>query len=294
MRYLLALLAACIAGTGAFAQPQMGTGDYTSLSLEAGSFRGSFDGTIERLSGGAKITLRSNSAGVPPLPIQANTMTFDWPAGQGTPNAILMEGGVEIRHPQATVTAQRAEWSFEKGTLVFTGNPVMSNEFVKEMRGESMVLDFNTGGIDVVGVSVREMPLNMPRTAGGGAAADPSLLAESDITDLTGLLGTLKTQARADAPSPGRQLFSQLDADMQGVLLNTPTENLVGQKSLIVTQLNGVLRGPGLYNEAAFAGVALDARARELLDASSRTPEEQTRLNRLLLSAAYPDYVRGV
>ena len=50
--------------------------------------------------------------------------------------------------------------------------------------------------------------------------------------------------------------------------------------------------GPeGPPRRAAWKGRALGEEAQKLVAAEKRSPEEQTRLNRLLLNAAYPELV---
>lgn len=293
-RTLLFLILLGLAG-GAPGQEEGNLGGYNAMQIErVGRFRGSFDGTIgiREMTDGVRITLVSDDPALQPLPIRANIMRFTWPEGTDTPTAIIMEGNVEVQHPQASVKADRAEWDFEKGELVFTGNPIMNSDTVKGLRGNKMVINFNENYFDVIDMQAESsVPLRRPGTAGVPTETDPSMLTQEDVKDWKGLVTILKAQARAETPSPGRQIAAKLDPDIQGALMNATVDGLVGEKATLLKQLNNVLGKPGFYDEAAFAGVQIPEEANTLMAQESLDRSGQIRLNRLLLQAAYPEYI---
>lgn len=275
---------------GAAGAQEAGLGDlggYTAMRIDkVGLLRGSFDGRIEKMTEGVRITLLSEDPNVEPLPIRARAMFFVWPEDSAQPTAITMKGNVEIQHPEATLTADEAEWDFKKGELVFSGNPVMNSERLKDMHGAEMVIDMEKKTFEVRDVYIKELPIGSP--------ADPALLTEEDVTDWAGWLETLKGQASGEIPSPGRQLTAQLDPKLQTAMSSVPTENLVRQRKDVLDYVNAVIKKPGLYEDAAWEGINLGEETRTLLAKEALEPTEQTRLNRLLLVAAYPQYIKPI
>ncbi len=252
-----------------------------------GKMVGGFNGTLKQMSGGVSIVLESDDPNLKPLPIRADSMTFQWTEGKNTPDVIVLEGNVAIEHPQATVTAERAEWNFDRSEVVFTGHPVMNSERVKDLRCDRMVLNFEKNTFEVVNASVKEVAIRA-ETEGTAPA-----LAESQIKDFKGLLSAMQKEARGERPSPGKRLVSLLDADMQSALLNATPEMLEKQKGAILKVLNRLLQKPNLYDAQSWESVTLPAEAKELLALPQRTPAQTVQLNRLLLQAAYPQYLTG-
>lgn len=292
----LQLLACALLWAGATTAQQTATmGDYDSISIDKfGVLKANFNGSLERLGNGVQITLKSSKEGVKPLPISAGNMNFTWPDGASTPTAIVMEGGVKIQHPQGTVSAQRAEWNFDKNTLEFSGNAAMSSEMFKELKSEKMILNLSTGEFEASGAgSLSEIQIGAAAPGGkGGGASSPDLLNASDVSDWEGLLKTLKEQGAAAGNSPGKQILAQLDAQTRSVLTNTPPADLAKDPTLLVKQFNNVLRQPKLYSAEAWNGVGIGEEAEKLLAKKERTGNEQIRLNRLLLKAAYPEHIK--
>lgn len=265
-----------------------GAGGYSAMKIErVGKMVGGFNGTLKQMSGGVSIVLESDDPNLKPLPIRADSMTFQWTEGKNTPDVIVLEGNVAIEHPQATVTAERAEWNFDRSEVVFTGHPVMNSERVKDLRGDRMVLNFEKNTFEVVNASVKEVAIRA-ETEGTAPA-----LAESQIKDFKGLLSAMQKEARGERPSPGKRLVSLLDADMQSALLNATPEMLEKQKGAILKVLNRLLQKPNLYDAQSWESVTLPAEAKELLALPQRTPAQTVQLNRLLLQAAYPQYLTG-
>jgi len=262
-------------------------GGYTTMEIEAGNMKGNFaTGAIEEMTGGVRIKLLSDDPKLKDLPISATTMRFTWAEGRTTPSTIIMEKNVSVQHPDASVTADRAEWNFDTGELVFSGNPEVNNDRLKGLRGDKMTLNIKTNTFEVSQVRADQVPLQTP--AGAGESAPKDLLRVSDIKDWQQLIDTIKQQAKADSPSPGKQIVSRMSAQNQQLLLTLDTALLLERKEDILKLINDLLRKPGLYSKAAWAGITLPDEATQLLAAGPLDTAAQTRQNRLLLEAAYP------
>ena len=126
---------------------------YSSMDYKAGYMESSFDGKIEKMSDGVKITLKSDDAAKKPLPITSREVKFSWPEKGGSqPSKIVIEGKVVVEHPDASVHAEKAEWDFEKGILTFTGSPVMKSPKMPDgIEAQKVVLNFNDGRVQVYG-----------------------------------------------------------------------------------------------------------------------------------------------
>ena len=297
-RYILTgcLMALCAAG--AMAQDKQdnaadgGMGGYSSMEIDAGLMKGNFaTGAIDELADGVKIRLLSDKPDTKPLPIRAKNMKFTWTEGRTTPDRILMEGNVEVEHPDASITAERAEWNFETGDLVFTGNPVVNNDKIKGLRGEKMRLNVKNNTFEVMRVRADQVPLQSGDAAGGVSKNDPSLLRESDIKDWGALIDILREEGKSSTATPGKQLLSQISNDNRQLLMSLDKNVLVQRKEDMLKLVNSVLRSTKLYNADAWQGKTLPEEAQKLVAAEKRTAEEQTRLNRLLLSTAWPALV---
>ncbi|MCK5862219.1 MAG: hypothetical protein KAH38_07030, partial [Candidatus Hydrogenedentes bacterium] len=189
-------------------------GGYTSMEIEAGHMKGNFaSGAIEEMSGGVRIRLDSEDTEVQSLPISANSMRFKWEEGRTTPTTIIMEGSVDVQHPDASITAERAEWNFDTGQLVFSGNPEVNNDRMKGLRGEKMSLNLKTNTFEVTQVRADQVPLQTPNASKSPASKDK--INVQDITDWKQLIDAIKAQAQADAPSPGKQILSQMEPQNQ-------------------------------------------------------------------------------
>lgn len=268
-------------------------GGYNAMRIDSvGMLEGGFDGTIQRMTDGVSITLIADDPELQNLPIRAGRMDFTWPAGASTPTVIIMEGNVQIDHPQASVTAQRAEWDFEQGELTFTGNPVMRSEQVKEMRGERMVLNFEKNSFQVSGARVSELPLRSPGGGGtGDAPSNPELLQSADIADWSGLISAMKSEAGADGATPGKQILGFLGTSERSQFDQAPVELLLQNQGMVLQAINQALQQGSFFSAEAWADSSMPEEARTLLDQSERSAEETARMNRLLLQAAYPQYI---
>lgn len=277
---------------------QGGAEGYAKMSVKADTMTGNMNtGRPEKLAGGVEIVLISADGSKPNLPIKANTVTFSWKDGQTTPASIAMQGNVDIRHPDAHIRAQRADWNMLSGDLVFTGNPVLESEEFEELKAGEIRINLATGRYELSnGVEVKEMPIQGGEDDGGssGGADIPGLLTEADITDWAAFLNTIKEQAQAEGENPGKQIMSRLGEKPRGMLLGTDTQVLLGAKGQVLEQLNGVLRRGGMFKRSAWAGIPLTEEIEQLLDIPNQTPEQQVRQNRLLVHAAYPNLVKGL
>ena len=191
------------------------------------------------MTDGVRITLLSDDPEMKPLPIRAQSMHFTWPEGAGTPQAIVMDGNVEIQHPQASVSAAHAEWDFNKGELVFSGNPVMNNDRVKGLHGEVMILNFEANTFEVRKVTAEEVPIQSTGASGPSSSLLPQ---RRRCARRWRPYRPHENDAAANKPSPGKQVLAQVDPDLRSVLMNASTEALVAQKAVLIKQLNKVLQ----------------------------------------------------
>lgn len=132
------------------AKPMSG---YTMMDYAGGYMELSFEGKVDTMSDGVKITLRSEDPEKKPLPITARSVKFNWPEkGGDQPSSIVLEGKVVVEHPEASVHAEKAEWDFEKGVLTFTGSPSMKSPKMPDgIDAEKVVLNFSDGRVRVFG-----------------------------------------------------------------------------------------------------------------------------------------------
>ena len=268
-----------------------GLGGYDAIDIEAGHFVGNFDGRIDELDGGVKIRLVSDNPDKPPLPIKASHVKFDWPEdGGGSPSRIVLQGNVVIEHPEATVRSEKADWDFGKGILVITGNPVMATEQVPELRGEKILLNFNTGRFEVEGGKAQRIRLS-PNGSASGAKSPSYSLRVSDIRDWPAFLTRIRKEAGADEPSPGKRVVSLLDTKTRAAVENMPIDVLLEDKDALLKAINPVITNPKLYDKDAWNGVALTNDVKALLGQDELSASDRIHLNRALFEAAYPDYV---
>ena len=299
IRIIAATLVATAVLWGAFAQekaPEKASalGVYDALGVEADVLEAGLDGTIQRLEGNVRITLLSDDPEVKPLPISADKVTFTYPEEGGTmPERVLLEGNAVIERPEGTLTADRADWDFDAGILVLTGNPVMNTPTIRDFRGEEIRFDFNANTIKVIKGKIERLDLSGPAT-GKPVAADPSLLKETDVKDWKAFLTMMKEHAGAAGPSPSRRILDLFEPGVKSVFQTAPIEDLLELKGKFLKSLNKLLTRPEFYDESAWKGVAIPDEAASLLKARAERalgPREITRLNRLLLGAAYPELI---
>lgn len=289
--------AVCLLAAAAAAAQEAATdlGGYNAMEIEAGRMKGNFaTGAIEEMTDGVRIRLLSDQPDTKPLPISARSMKFTWSEGKNVPDRILMEGDVQVNHPDASITADRAEWDFNSGALVFSGNPVVNNDRIKGLRGDRMTLNLKTNTFEVSRVRADQVPLQAGDAAAGTGGGGAGGLSESDITDWNGLIAVLREQGGAQASSPGQRILSLLEQDERSLLMTLDTSVLLKRKGDMLKLINRLLRRPDFYSAEAWSNTKLPQEAQQLLDRKNElSPEEQARLNRLLLHAAYPDLVKA-
>ncbi len=127
----------------------------------------------------------------------------------------------------------------------------------------------------------------------GSRSTDPSLLREGDVKDWTPLVEDLKKGLDAGMPSPGRRVAGLLNEKLRGYIKNMPTASLLENSDVLRKELNKLFAKPDLYEKEAWKGIVLQEEARELLALPSRRGAQITRLNRLLIEAAWPAAFSG-
>lgn len=282
-RNWLALGAVVLLATAAHAQ----MGGYSSMKIDrAGQIVGNFNGAIEEMSGGVSIVLLSDDPAKGNLPIKADRITFEWAEDGGQPRLIVLTGDVRITHPQADIAAEKAEWNFESGELVFTGNPVMNSPKAQDMRGSRMVLNMEAGTFRVEGVSIDTLPLG--GMTGGGGSGGGGGMSESEIGDWPGFVNALKG---GQAGTPAGHLLSLLDPGARQTLQDTPTDLVVQNKGKLMGQLNKLWAAPQFYNASAWSGVALPEEVKGKLEDPNLEAGERATQNKAAFRAAFAPFM---
>ncbi len=149
--------------------------------------------------------------------------------------------------------------------------------------------------------------------------SDPSEFESDDLLNVPNMAATAMDEAQSDSPfiqtlknglsSRSRQLFEELAQSMQEreALIelkeaepDTKVRDLPTidgeQRSQLVADLNSLVGGASLYDDQSFQEIALNEQADSLLERpfDELNVDEQTRLNRLLIEARFPDDVRKV
>lgn len=280
--------AALLLALSVAAQTESSMGGYSSMEIEAGVMKGNFaTGAIDELTGGVRIRLLSDEPGLDPLPIEAGKMTFTWTKGRTTPTTIVMETKVKVKHPDAEISAGRAEWNFDTGELIFSGDPVVNSERLKGLRGERMVLNLKTNTFEVTQVRADQVPLHGAGDA-SGASSNPDEIRAGDIKDWTALIDAIKAEAASESDSPGRQILEQMPESNRKLLMTMETSQLVERKEDILRLFNGVLSASNFYKPEAWKGKPLSDEIQKLIGTEGLDKAGQARLNRLLIEAAYP------
>jgi ABC-type glycerol-3-phosphate transport system permease component len=124
-------------------------------------------------------------------------------------------------------------------------------------------------------------------------------LMPGEVRDWPGLARRILEAGRADAPSPGRRIWTLLDEPGRALLAGVAAAPAVTdeQEDALLGALNRVLARRDLDDAVAFAHVAASQDARRLLERprAGLSPGQVVRLNRALLEAAYPQLVsRGL
>lgn len=224
------------------------------------------------------------------LKIQAETVDFVY--GQedsDQPSRILLEGGVHITNRDNIIRSEKADVDFQSGMAVFTGNPVMNTEQVKDLAAEKILVNLRTGDFEMFNIQSAEMRLDTP----SHPPKNPYQLSSNDVRDWPGLLEILKDQGTASAPTPGRRVIEALDKEVRAAMATASIEMLVQQHEQILEQLNRALASPSLYDEESWEGIPLAPEAMALIaQGTQNLPKEKiVWFNRHLLQAAYPRHI---
>ncbi len=305
MKYVLSVLVPMLVfATSALPEEQQSdadTGDgelgaYTQLRLDkVGHLVGSISrGTVQKMSDGVEIALLSEDPEAEPLPLAADTVTLTYSDEDSSmPEVILLEGDALIKHPEATVRSERAEWDFKGGLLVFTGNPTMDSARLKGLQCEKIVLDFEKDTFEAFQGKADVVDITTAKEEGPGPV-DRLLLKAADVKDWTGFLTAIRNQCLAEGPSPGKHIRALIDPDSEIELATTSVETLLSGKDDLLKGLNRALQSSQFYDPRSWQGATLSDEANALIDAKANgewTPAELVRFNRLVLTAAYPQYV---
>jgi lipopolysaccharide export system protein LptA len=284
------LLAVLLVFTGAAAaQGNLEGAGYRELSvISSDEMEFSFaTGQIEYITQANLILIADNKADN--LPIKANRVTLQYADEETTvPSRILLEGNVEIDHPEGRITAANVDMNFETEQATFTGNPVIYNpKFPDGFFGDEITLDLKEQKVRVKGARAPKVILS---------AADPAdrlELQDTDVSDWTAFLASLKAQIAADAPSPGKHIGSLLEPVVRGAVLSNDVATLLEQQNSIRKLLNGLLENPGFYNAAAWEGYTVSAEVKQRLSTPLDQLDRATLLwaNRSLLHTAFPGTV---
>ena len=123
---------------------------------------------------------------------------------------------------------------------------------------------------------------------------DLSLFSMRDILNMESLLQRIKSQAQLEKNSPGKQICSRFDQDIQAKIKNwnSNQELYPVLKSASLDALNKVLEEKRLYDVDSFNEIRLSDEVNRLIGRLDIiTDSEIIILNRLLIKAAYPDII---
>jgi len=118
-----------------------------------------------------------------------------------------------------------------------------------------------------------------------------------DVLDWEALCSGLAGRAADGAPTPGGRIFSMLPQDARRMVgeCAAGAQLTPGAKQGIVDGLNAALAARSIYDEAAFATVAVPDEAKDLMLRARAKPlsgRKVARLNRLLIEAVYRQEIR--
>ena len=121
----------------------------------------------------------------------------------------------------------------------------------------------------------------------------PSQFCVSDI-DWTGFLSKLVNDESSKQPKPGKKLWTKLSSDVKNSIKKSTSNCSAQDQSLIIDELNKILKHPYLYNEQDFLNIKLSDEATELLihERKELSENEIQRLNRILIETIYPDDIK--
>ena len=199
---------------------------------------------------------------------------------------VILDEQVEVIHPRATIHANHMEMDTATNKLIFTGSVVASLPGIEHMTADRITYDPKTEEITLEHSVVKEYQR---------ATTDNYELEEGDIRDWPKLLQALRVAASQEAPSPGKQVLALLPDEVRAGLLRLPpdqTPNASSRKQ-IRKELNSLLKKDDFYDQAAWAGIALDEALLNGLKnpGSGLLGSDIRRLNRRLFEAAFPGII---
>lgn len=125
-----------------------------------------------------------------------------------------------------------------------------------------------------------------------------SRLSRTSVRNWATLVAKIDKERRTDGPSPGRQIWNRLSAELKGLIEASQRESageVAGEVPPplmmgLVEELNDMLYDRTLYDAQAWQATEPNEEAAELLrrGVSNLGGDELSRLNRLLLRSAYP------
>ncbi len=149
--------------------------------------------------------------------------------------------------------------------------------------------------------------------------SDSSKFVPADVMNVPGMAETLADEKHEDVPffqtfkenlsTSSRKLLDDLSARITAIRESAgdddaaATEQIAGltgitddQRQQLVTDLNAMLTGVTLHDEASFSEISLNEQATGLLETpfDELDSDQQSRLNRLLIEAQLPDEIRKV
>jgi hypothetical protein len=273
----------------------MGGSDYERITLrEAGLLVGNFAIGVQRIEAAAGDIVHLTFESANPsdnLGLKAKTVELEYEAkgGELELSRVILTGNVFVQHPDGTVMADAGVIEIVKARAVFTGNCTLDSENSGSATGEKAEFDFETRDFSILGRPTASFSLASRRK--GGELA-PYLLAEDDVTDWKSFLETLQTQAKSDAPSPGRRLVALLPDDYARLIRESPLDNLLRGRDKILELLNENVQNPEFNEPKAWNGIKLDPPVKAMLESDSvPDPISIVWLNRSLLHAAYPAFL---
>jgi lipopolysaccharide export system protein LptA len=266
---------------------------FETLDLRAGEMIIDRAGNTINLVGDADIVLRSSDPNEGNIRLRASTVLINLASSETNEiRSMTMQNRVIVEHPDGTVRADRGEWDVQSGGLVFTGNPIVNSPMLKEVQGDRIEINLDTGEARVVNPKVSGIQF---KAGNGERSQNPFHLSLASIVDWPLLIRTLQDQHASEAESPGKRILNLVDPQVRAALPNLdPSKEPVPEiKSAVVDQLNRVLGQSTFYTAEAWDGISITPEAQALLDKgySVLTDSQVVELNRRLLEAAYPQAI---
>ncbi|MCP4646080.1 MAG: hypothetical protein GY851_36890 [bacterium] len=146
-------------------QADRGEGGFSAMDIDRAPEVVFTEGKVERMSGGVRITLRSADPKTKPFKLAASEVTFDWPAGGGSPSAIHLRGSVAVDSPEGRITSERADFDMAKESLVFVGNVVGSTPEIEEFQTDKIVYNIASGDSVLTNLRAQDVPVSQGEEA---------------------------------------------------------------------------------------------------------------------------------